>query len=69
MTTSSSPQQPAAPPTESHYIIPEWKAAVDPDQIAKALVLIAEDIHQVKDQKSKAKHKTRPTKPQKGGAT
>lgn len=69
MTTSPSPQQPVDPPTESHYIIPEWKAAVVPDQLAKALVLIAEDIHQVKDQKSKAKHKTRPIKPQKGGVS
>ncbi|GEB96537.1 hypothetical protein CFL01nite_00320 [Corynebacterium flavescens] len=67
--TASPAKQPDDSTGQAHYLAPQWTPAVDPDEFAKALVLIAETIHQTKGQKSKTKGQARHTKSKKGDSS
>ncbi|OKX84258.1 hypothetical protein [Corynebacterium glutamicum] len=67
--TASPAKQPDGSTGRAHYLVPKRTPTVDPDEFAKALVLIAETIHQTKGQKSKTKGQARHTKSQKGGTS
>lgn len=67
--TASPAKQPDDSTGQAHYLAPKRTPTVDPDEFAKALVLIAETIHQTKGQKSKTKRPTNRTKSQKGGTS
>ena len=67
--TTSPAKQPDDSTGQAHYLAPKWTPAVDPDEFAKALVLIAETIHQAKAQKPKTKRQARHTESKKGDSS